>query len=167
MLRKAFWAVCVYICLNPAAAMLRSLTRIQRDAGVLANAPFVGICHGPLLFSRNITPSALGGDETVMGMIGTSVTKKLWQERLTKNKDRLKHLPLPALNAKPPQPITVTYPFSSDRFLQEQVRAHTDHDSVSPACWRSKKTPFCSIEILGIKCVLASCLRISTLWLVT
>ncbi|KAL0055761.1 hypothetical protein WJX82_004111 [Trebouxia sp. C0006] len=102
--------------------MLRSLTRIQRDAGVLANAPIVGSLQGSLLFSSNITPSALGGDETVMGMIGTSVTKKLWLKRLTKNKDRLKHLPLPALNAKPPQPITVTYPFSSDRFLQEQYR---------------------------------------------
>ena len=132
-LRKAFSAVCVYICLNPAAAMLRSLTRIQRDAGVLANAPIVGSLQGSLLFSSNITPSALGGDETVMGMIGTSVTKKLWLKRLTKNKDRLKHLPLPALNAKPPQPITVTYPFSSDRSLQEQVRAHMYQDSVSPA----------------------------------
>lgn len=157
----------MYICLYPAAAMLRSLPRIQRGAGVLANAPSVGSFQGFLLFSSNTTPSALGGDEIVMGMIGTSVTKKLWQERLTKNKDRLKHLPLPALNAKPPQPITVTYPFSSDRFLQEQVRAHTYQDSVSPASWRSQKAPFCSIEILGIKCVLESCLRISTLWQAT
>ena len=147
--------------------MLRSLTRIQRDAGVLANAPFVGSLQGSLQFSSNISPSALGGDETVMGMIGTSVTKKLWQERLTKNKDRLKHLPLPALNAKPPQPITVTYRFSSDRFLQEQVWAQTYLDSVSPASCRSKQTPFCSIEILGIKCALESCLRTSTHWLVT
>ncbi len=147
--------------------MLRSLTRTQRDAGVLANVPFVGSFQGSLSFFSNVTPSALGGDETVMGMIGTSVTKKLWQERLTKNKDRLKHLPLPALHAKPPQPITVTYPFSSDRFLQEQVRAHMYHDSVSPATSRPNQNPFCSIKILGIKCVLESCLRISTLWRVT
>ncbi|KAL0026597.1 hypothetical protein WJX77_009204 [Trebouxia sp. C0004] len=69
--------------------MLKSLTRIQRDPGVLAKAPFVGSCYG----RSNMTPSALGGNETVM-----------------------------ALNAKPPQPITLTYPFSSDRFLQEQYR---------------------------------------------
>lgn len=56
-----------------------------------------------------------------MGVMGTSVTKKLWQERLTKNKDRLQHLPLPTLTPKLPQPTAVTYAFSSDRFLQEQA----------------------------------------------
>ncbi|KAL3154228.1 hypothetical protein ABBQ32_013731 [Trebouxia sp. C0010 RCD-2024] len=57
-----------------------------------------------------------------MGVMGTSVTKKLWQERLSKNKDRLKHLPLPTPTPKPPQQIAVNYAFSSDRFLQEQYR---------------------------------------------
>ena len=64
---------------------------------------------------------AAGGHEAIMGVMGTSVTKKLWQERLTKNKDRLKHLPLPTPKPKPPQQIVVNYAFSSDRFLQEQA----------------------------------------------
>lgn len=61
------------------------------------------------------------GEEAIMGVMGTSVTKKLWQERLTKNKDRLKHLPLPTPAPKLPQKTAVTYAFSSDRFLQEQA----------------------------------------------
>lgn len=65
--------------------------------------------------------SAAGGHEAIMGVMGTSVTKKLWQERLSKNKDRLKHLPLPTPTPKPPEQIAVNYAFSSDRFLQEQA----------------------------------------------
>ncbi len=101
--------------------MLRSATRLQRNADVLASASTLGGKLGLSGFCTNVVSPAASGDETVMGMIGTSVTKKLWQERLTKNKDRLKHLPLPALDAKPPQQTTVTYPFSGDKFLQEQV----------------------------------------------
>ena len=76
------------------------------------------------VYASTLVPSASSGDETIMGMIGTSVTKKLWQERLTKNKDRLKHLPLPSPTPKHPYQTSVTYPFSSDRFLQEQAREY-------------------------------------------
>ena len=72
--------------------------------------------------SGKVAISADDRNETVLGMMGTPVTKKLWQERLTKNKDRLAHLPLPELTTKSPQTTSVTYPFSSDRILQEQVR---------------------------------------------
>lgn len=61
-------------------------------------------------------------DEKIMGMAGTSVTRKLWQDRLTKNRERLQHLPLSAPKGRPPHKIAVTYPLGSDRFLQEQVR---------------------------------------------
>ena len=61
-------------------------------------------------------------DEKIMGMAGTSVTRKLWQQRLTKNKERLQHLPLSAPSPRPPHTIAVTYPLQTDRFLQEQVR---------------------------------------------
>lgn len=71
--------------------------------------------------SSTYVHSAAGGHEAIMGVMGTSVTKKLWQERLSKNKDRLKHLPLPTPTPKPPQQIAVNYAFSSDRFLQEQA----------------------------------------------
>ena len=71
--------------------------------------------------SSTETAPAGTGEEAIMGVMGTSVTKKLWQERLTKNKDRLQHLPLPTLTPKLPQPTAVTYAFSSDRFLQEQA----------------------------------------------
>lgn len=102
--------------------MLRSIGRFRRHRDLLACSVVsssVSLSHN---FFSNVVLPATASDEAVMGMIGTSVTKKLWQERLTKNKDRLKNLPLPVLTAKPPHQTTVTYPFSQDRFLQEQVQ---------------------------------------------
>ena len=112
-------------------------------------------------FSAISVPPVSSGDETIMGMIGTSVTKKLWQERLTKNKDRLKHLLLPSPTAKLPQQTKVTYPFSSDRFLQEQVRQCS---CCVQRCATLTVLNIHSTEIPGIKFVLGSCWKIWTLW---
>ena len=105
---------------------MRALASVHRrlhcrsSAGWNISAAFW--CQQTQVYASTLVPSGSSGDETIMGMIGTSVTKKLWQERLTKNKDRLKHLPLPSPTPKLPQQTSVTYPFSSDRLLQEQAR---------------------------------------------
>ena len=102
---------------------LRSTLHVQLDAGFPSCLRISSNTMQLRCDSSSVASPTHGTDESVMGMTGTPVTKKLWQERLTKNKDRLKHLPLPELTAKPPQNMTVTYPFSSDRLLQEQVCA--------------------------------------------
>lgn len=107
---------------------LKCLTNVQRQAcnripaywGVAAASSQQQLRY--LSGNDGLSAGTVGpGEEAIMGVMGTSVTKKLWQERLTKNKDRLKHLPLPTPTPKLPQQTAVTYAFSSDRFLQEQA----------------------------------------------
>lgn len=74
---------------------------------------------------RSVSQVSGTDDEKIMGMAGTSVTRKLWQDRLTKNKERLQDLPLSAPSPRPPHEIAVTYPLKTDKFLQEQVRLST------------------------------------------
>lgn len=106
-------------------------------------------------------------DEKIMGMAGTSVTRKLWQDRLTKNKERLQHLPLSAPSPRPPHTISVTYPLNTDRFLQEQVSGKATFISNSKSWCSNREFLLVSIGIRGDKCGLESFWRTWTLWLAT
>lgn len=109
--------------------MLQCLTNVQRQACIRIPGAYWGVAAASsqqqlrcLSGVEGLSAGTAGpGEEAIMGVMGTSVTKKLWQERLIKNKDRLKHLPLPTPTPKLPQQTAVTYAFSSDRFLQEQA----------------------------------------------
>ena len=150
---------------------LKSFTHVQRQACTRVSA-YWGIaaaCSQQQLrclssVERLSAGTAGTGEEAIMGVMGTSVTKKLWQERLTKNKDRLKHLPLPTPTPKLPQQTAVTYAFSSDRFLQEQASDRLN-TSVNFAFLNVPESH--SIETHGIKCVWESCLKTLTLWRAT
>ena len=48
-------------------------------------------------------------------------TKKLWIDRLQREKKSLEQSSLPVPFAKPPSRICISYPFSSSPLLQEQV----------------------------------------------
>lgn len=146
---------------------LRSVTHAQRQACTRVST-FWGVAAATSqqqirYLSSTGTTSAGTGEEAIMGVMGTSVTKKLWQERLTKNKDRLQHLPLPTPTPKLPQPTAVTYAFSSDRFLQEQASDCLSPSFTSSVLLNIPETH--SIETHGIKCVLASCWKTLILWL--
>ena len=122
---RKYASVHVVVVVGSMLQTLKSLAIVQRQACAQTSAHWSFAAASSYqqirYFSSTETPSAASGDEAIMGVMGTSVTKKLWQERLTKNKDRLKHLPLPTPTPKLPQQTAVTYAFSSDRFLQEQA----------------------------------------------
>ena len=145
---------------------LRSVTHVQRQACTWMPAYWdvAAVILQPQIryLSSTETAPAGTGEEAIMGVMGTSVTKKLWQERLTKNKDRLQHLPLPTPTPKLAQPTAVTYAFSSDRFLQEQASNCVSPSFTSSALLNMLETH--SIEIHGIKCVLESCWKTLILW---
>ena len=101
------------------------LSCLRRVTGRSAQRYALNAAQQPCL--STVTDIAQSSDEKIMGMAGTSVTRKLWQERLTKNRERLQHLPLSAPKGRPPHKIAVTYPLGSDRFLQEQVRVSCLH----------------------------------------
>ena len=50
-------------------------------------------------------------------------TKKLWIDRLQRDKKALEGSALPSPSPKPPKTLSISYPFSSSPILQEQVAA--------------------------------------------
>ena len=50
-------------------------------------------------------------------------TKKLWIDRLQRDKKALEGSALPTPSPKPPKTLSISYPFSSSPILQEQVAA--------------------------------------------
>jgi hypothetical protein len=49
-------------------------------------------------------------------------TKKLWIDRLNREKKLVESSPLSTPKPKPPQRLSISYPFSTSPLLQEQVR---------------------------------------------
>ncbi|KAK9916242.1 hypothetical protein WJX75_000412 [Coccomyxa subellipsoidea] len=60
-------------------------------------------------------------DEDIVG-IYTSQTKKLWIDRLNREKKLVESSPLSTPKPKPPQRLSISYPFSTSPLLQEQYR---------------------------------------------
>ncbi|CAL8466765.1 g6301 [Coccomyxa elongata] len=60
-------------------------------------------------------------DEDIVG-IYTSQTKKLWIDRLNREKALVEGSPLPTPTPKPPQRLSISYPFATSPLLQEQYR---------------------------------------------